>query len=361
MKLCQMLIVSSVLLFAFCDGLQCGSRTCGGDNACCSDARLGPTCYDPLDNVCTSNGASGYTLCGEGEQACGSVCFQPQNYFCCSGQLMQKGQTCTSATTAAPTSAPKTPAPANNCPGAANQAGINCPAGTTCCGAGTITPSCINNTDTSVECCVYFLSSTQCPAGSVCGGSLGAGASSDAQCGPAGSTFCNAGFNENAFCTAGEVCCTGTGNAFCCPAGNTCGTSYDEVCIAPTAAPTKAAPAYNCIGASDSVGLNCPAGTSCCGAGTITPSCINNTDTSVKCCTYFLSSTQCAADATCGGILGPGASSDAQCGPAGSTFCDAGFNLNTFCTASEVCCTAGGTGFCCPSGKTCGTSNGSCI
>jgi len=358
MKLCQMFVISSVLFFVSSRALPCGSRTCGGDNACCNDATMGPTCYDPLDYVCTSNGVGGYALCGSGEQACGAACFPPQNYHCSNGQLMQGQQ---SESTAAPTSAPTTAAPANNCPGAANTAGINCAADSTCCGAGTITPTCINNTDTDVSCCVYFLSSTQCPAGSVCGGSLGPGASSDAQCGPAGSTFCDAGFNNNAFCTADEVCCTSTGNAFCCPTGSACGTSYADVCITPTSAPTTAAPVNNCPGAANSPGINCASGSTCCGSGTITPTCINNTDTSVQCCEYFLSSVQCPAGSVCGGEYGPGASSDALCGPAGSTFCDAGFNSNTFCTANEVCCANTGNAFCCAAGQTCGTSTGVCV
>jgi len=370
MNLCRTLFITSVLLFAAARGdLQCGNNICGGDNACCDDARMGPTCYDPLDNGCVSNGLGTLTLCGEAEQACGPVCFEPQNYFCCNGNLMQNGQSCagspttarpTSAapTTASPTSSQTTAAPQNNCPGAADTPGVNCPAGSTCCGYGTMTPSCINNTDTSVKCCVYYLSSTQCPADATCGGILGPGASSDALCGPAGSTFCDAGFNYNAFCSGDQECCTNGGTGLCCPAGSACG--FDE-CTPPTGAPTTAQPTTpapnNCPGAGGSPGVNCPSGTYCCGYGTIEPQCVNNSDTSVQCCTYFLSATLCPSNSTCGGSYGPGASSEAQCGPAGTTWCEGGeFLLNSFCSAGEVCCISTGNGFCCPAGNTCGSS-----
>jgi len=121
----------------------------------------------------------------------------------------------------------------------------------------------------------------------------------------------------------------------------------------------QTAPANNCPGL-DSAGVNCSAGTVCCGPQTMTPSCIVP-GSGKKCCTWYASSTQCNEDQVCGGDLGSGASSDALCGPAGSTFCDNGLVINTFCSTTQHCCGLyGSTAFCCANGVGCNNVTGTC-
>jgi len=348
-------VVNLSLLFAAACSLQCGSYTCPSENLCCDDSLLGPVCYDPLDYNCVG----GTRLCGENEGACGTICYALESYFCCAGQLMQNGQYCATnaPTTPAPTtSSPTTSAP-NNCPAAANAPGINCPAGTTCCGADTISPSCIVD-GSDYQCCTWYLSATVCNASDVCGGDLGSGASSLATCGPPGSQFCNYGFAENTFCAADQICCGIQEQiAWCCDAGQTCNTSSygcNSASSATTAAPN------NCPGAAGTAGVNCPAGTTCCGYDSMTPSCIVD-GSDYQCCTWYLSATVCNASDVCGGDLGSGASSLATCGPPGSQFCNYGLAENTFCAADQICCgIQEQIAWCCDAGQTCNTSSYGC-
>jgi len=211
---------------------------CADFERVCDDARMGPTCYDPQSNSCPS-GSCGPILCGFQEHgpdgACGTICYDYHTYLCCDNTLYNINDTTapcypgqpstiinaeptTTPTTQAPTSSPTSAPPANNCPGAAGTAGVNCSEGTTCCGYGTMTPSCLP-ADGSKKCCTWYLSSTQCDPDAVCGGSLGPGASSYAQCGAPGSSFCNKGFGSNSFCADETYNCCGYQSAysFCCP------------------------------------------------------------------------------------------------------------------------------------------------
>jgi len=250
-----------------------------------------------------------------------------------------------------------------NCPGVNNEGGLNCTNPNACCGSGTLSPSC-TPADGSTKCCLWYLSATQCAPNDVCGGSGGAGASSYAQCGPSGSTFCVTAddiFGQNSFCSADQICCSVPGRSFCCDAGTTCG-NETGVCNSPAPPPTPAPSVNNCPGVDNEAGLNCSNANACCGAGTLSPSC-TPADGSTKCCVWYLSSTQCAADDVCGGSGGAGASSYAQCGPPGSTQCvtaDDIFGQNTFCTADQICCSVPGESFCCDAGTTCGNQSGIC-
>jgi len=252
-------------------GQLCGTVDCGAGIACCNDVVTGPVCIYQPDLYTCAVGTDGDRLCGKGDGVCNNNCYDASMYYCNNNVITQLPQGSTTGSAPATTSAPiTTSAPGNNCPGAANTAGVNCPSGTTCCGAGTITPTCINNTDTSVQCCVYFLSSTQCPAGSTCGGSLGPGASSDAQCGAPGTSFCDAGFNFNAFCTADQVCCTSGGTGICCPSGSSCGINECIAPSGPTSAATTAAPTVAPTGCAS---IDC-GGSACCDDEVLGPVCI---------------------------------------------------------------------------------------
>jgi len=273
--------------------VQCGSNSCPSENECCNDAVMGPTCYDPSGYVCADNGASALRLCGQDEGACGSICFDSGNYFCCNGQIYQNGQTCVSAaTTASPPTASPTAAQSKanqntTCSGDEATWQIQCEPGTVCCGNGTLYPSCMVD-DGTKQCCEWYLGATQCNATEVCGGQEGPGASSYALCGPPDSVFCNQGLTLNKFCTAEQVCCgNGTYEAWCCPHGDSCGT-YDSPCqITPDSTTSEIFCASN-GGASygvicESEQVCCPGSigfSSCCSAGS---SCGNSTNGPPSC------------------------------------------------------------------------------
>jgi len=245
-------------------GIQCGCSSCPDGNECCNDAVMGPTCYDPTGYSCANNGASTFRLCGQGLGACGGACYDTSNYFCCNGQIAQNGQSCSGATTAAPTSSPTTAAPTNapsTTPCYGDDTVIQCAAGTVCCGNGTIFPSCMTD-DGSKKCCVWYLGATQCNASDVCGGEEGPGASSAALCGPPDSVFCNQGLGINKFCTADQVCCGTTEMAWCCPHGDSCGT-YESPCQT-TAGSTSSEYFCNSAQGGASFGTICEAGQVCC-------------------------------------------------------------------------------------------------
>ncbi len=65
----------------------CGySCNFGAGDLCCSDVRLGPTCYSPRTHQCFSN-----TLCGLNDRPCGTgaqtVCYNPTTHVCLNGKL----------------------------------------------------------------------------------------------------------------------------------------------------------------------------------------------------------------------------------------------------------------------------------
>jgi len=68
----------------------CGNAQCGVSDECCNDAYIGSVCYDPTTSDCVS----GIKLCGKGEGACGSICFDTSLYTCnADGQLLQGSST----------------------------------------------------------------------------------------------------------------------------------------------------------------------------------------------------------------------------------------------------------------------------
>jgi len=207
-----------------------------GPNPCCPDEVLGPLCYNPALYTC----ASGVRLCGSGQGVCGTACYDQSMYYCNNGVITQLAG---GVTTAAPTTAaPTTSSPVFNCPGVNDVTGVNCGAGSTCCGAGTITPSCLAD-NSGLQCCVWFLSSTQCNAADTCGGNLGYGASSQATCGPPGTIFCNAGDAINSFCYPDQLCCKSQSQySYCCSSNQTCDISTLSCTAGPTSAPTTPAP-----------------------------------------------------------------------------------------------------------------------
>jgi len=67
---------------------SCSTTVCGASDQCCNDAYHGPQCYNPSTSDCVG----GAKLCGKGEGACGSTCFNQSSYMCTpSGELVQGG------------------------------------------------------------------------------------------------------------------------------------------------------------------------------------------------------------------------------------------------------------------------------
>ncbi len=72
--------------------------------------------------------------CGSGTSTCGNVCYNPQTYDCCTGNVIAAKGTCTTPT---PTPSPSPPPTETD---TACQT-VSCPSGTSCCGGACYSPS----------------------------------------------------------------------------------------------------------------------------------------------------------------------------------------------------------------------------
>jgi len=184
---------------------QCAEIFQNGQRSHCCIHFGQPQCYSTQNYTCYDN-----ILCPTGTQACGNACYDPNEYSCSGGALMQG------------------PQQSSPCNAAGNIGGLNCSSPTACCGSGTMEPSCLP-LDNSKKCCQWYLASTQCNATQSCCGSLGAGASSYAFCCAASTTCCSHGFGSNTCCNHGAVCCGIQDSiSWCCNKGHTCGTQAGQ-------------------------------------------------------------------------------------------------------------------------------------
>jgi hypothetical protein len=101
----------------------------------------------------------------------------------------------------------------------------------------------------------------------------------------------------------------------------------------------------------------------CCGAGTMTPSCLTLNSTEKHCCVWHAAAQQCDIGQDCCGGLGPGASSYVECCEPGTTCCLAGSGsgVSSCCRPNQICCGTFSTGLCCEAGEVCDVNGGRCI
>jgi rubrerythrin len=71
---------------------QC--QLCESPNQCCDDVSKGFLCYSPETHHCVENNEGNNVLCGNGDGACGTVCYDEQYYTCDdNGSLVPIGAT----------------------------------------------------------------------------------------------------------------------------------------------------------------------------------------------------------------------------------------------------------------------------
>jgi hypothetical protein len=110
-----------------------------------------------------------------------------------------------------------------------------------------------------------------------------------------------------------------------------------------------------CVSAGGYFSVECDGTEDCCGAGTMRPHCVSQSNGD-KCCRHYLDSTTCTSTQSCCGSSGPGASSYASCCDAGTECCQARISYDgssTCCPAGTKCCSASTIGLCCAMNEEC--------